>query len=207
MLSPLVNLLKGLKLQCTLTSQMTDIEMDDIDLFLESDWPSNASLIQIRGLDEDQNVDITMDFEHERKKSEVSVRGSSATWVHGMGSQLEYVFNKARQRYYPIAEYWQIRSLMSLTIIFSIVWQLNHYLRKIELAQSFMGIPELQFLVALFLLSTWFLYPLNKALLWLFPHLEFADSPQSKIRKVFWSLLGILMAWITTEYIFPTLIP
>lgn len=208
MFKPLVDLLKGFTLRCSLVSQTNDIQTDDIGLFIDSEWGSNVSTIQIKTLKSDQNVDISLNFGGKKKvASRIIVKGTDPTWVQGMGARLCSLFRKNTHWYSPIARYWQIRLLVSATLIFFIVWRSTYYFWKMNVAQLTSAFSEPQLFIILFLLSSWFSYPLSQGISWLFPYFEFADSPQKNIRKAFWFLLIALIGWVLTEFLFPRLMP
>lgn len=206
MFKSLNDLLKGVAPHYFLKSEGTDIEADDIELFIGSDWPPDISSIRIKNLDSDYNVDIFMNFRSKGKlASKVAVSGSDSLWVNGMAKALQKVFKKYQVWYAPIRRYWQVRLLMSVAIVFLVSWQVTHTLWKVA-TPPITGLTELQLYAIFFLLFTWFLYPLDLAILWLFPSFELANSRQKMIRKFFWFLLVLLIGWIITEFCFPQLL-
>jgi len=200
------DLLKELKLKCVLKSETTDIETDDVNLLIGSGLPANISLIRIKTLDSDRNIDIILNFRNNGKlESKVMVSGGDSIWVKGMAEELQNLFKKYQLWYSPITRYWQARLFMSIAIISFTIWQINHYLWK-AVTPAITGITELQLFATLFLFSILFLYPFNRAILWLFPRFELPDSLQKKVRRIFWFLLVLLISWGITEFFFPHLL-
>jgi hypothetical protein len=199
--------LKGLETSFLLVSDTSDLDADDIELFVGSEWPSQISSIIVETKDVAHKICITMLFSgKEKSRSRVMISGSDAVWVNGMSEQLKKVFEKHRTWYDPIARYLKARLAISLGIIFLLSWLLNRSLWRFAI-EPVTKLAELQSFVVWFVFLLLLIYPLNRVLRWLFPYLECGHTPQKAVRKIFWSLLVLLICWVVTQFVFPQLVP
>ena len=196
-----------LKTEYILNSEKKDIKTDDFELFVGVDWPSNIKRIYTESLGQLGQVTIDLNFDSKSGcHGNVMVKGSDATWVEGVAGQLETVFENAKFWYYPFVEYWLMRLLFSAILMFLVVWRVNHSL-WFAISQ-YVSLSEISFFFIIFLASFFICaYPLNRFLVWMFPRYEFEHDIRRKIRKYFAIILGLLVTWILTERIFPSLIP
>jgi hypothetical protein len=202
MFAPLEDLLGGLVVKCSLRSPTGDIESDNIELFIKSEWPLKISSIHIEAHGSDQDIEILLDIKNARKDTgSVTVSGGDPIWVEGMSTAIENIFAKSRTWYSDIRKHWQIRLVMSLALVSLVAWELNHSISK--LATPIIGMTETQFFLVVLLLLMWLLYPLDKVLLWLFPMFECENSTQKRVRTAFWFFFIVLVGWVITDLLLP----
>lgn len=197
--------LKGTSPHFFLSSETSDIETDDPELFLGTDWPSDISLIRISTTDQEHKIDILMQFKKKDKIiNKVTISGSDPIWVNGIAEQLKSAFEKHRNWYSPITQHRKLRLLLSTAIVFLFSWQINRLLWR-ALVQLVAGIAEWTSFCITFFVLVWLTIPLDRTLLWIFPNFEFEHSNQKIIRGAFWFLMVLLVSWAITEFMLPRL--
>ena len=190
-----------------LKGKTKDIKTDTVDLFVGIEWPSRIQEISIQSSGPLGKINIDLHFDaNSGNYGQVEVQGSDVTWVEGVAKRLKDIFEGVRSRYYPIVEYWPVRTFISAFVMLLVVWRVNHSLWYV--ISEYINLSEISFFLAVFLvLFCLSAYHLNRFLVWMFPRYEFQQSVQRKIRKYLAAVLALLITWILTERFFPALIP
>ena len=205
LINKIADLLQDFNPHYLLTSSVKDIECDDATLFTGTDWPpSHISAINISVRESSRSVDISINPKEE-SQSKVQVLGEDAIWVNGVADKLYSIFKSKQVSYYRFVNYWPLRIILSVFIVFLVLWILNHRFWPLT-SQFVKGFSETSFLALLSLICVWFAYPVNKLLARLFPRFEFENSVEGKIRKILWAIVIFLVGWVISEIVLPWLV-
>ena len=187
-------------------SDSKDVKSDKIEQILGLDWPQNIREIRVEFSGPLGNAVIDLKCGRGRKSyGHTLVTGSDPTWVEGVSSQLKNVFKSARVWYWCIAQYWQIRAVLSGMLLALLIWRLNHSLWLIT--SQYVSMPEISFFLLIF--AVWFgigVYPLERFWLWIFPRYEFEQTSRQRIRRYLGAILSLILAWVVTDILLPSLL-
>jgi hypothetical protein len=191
----------------TLRSDTKDIRSDDVELFLGLEWPRYILDIRVEISGPLGNVVIDLNCGRGRRsRGNVWVTGSDVTWVEGVSSQLEGVFRSAGTWYWCIVKYWQIRALLSALLVALLMWRLDYSMWSV--ASQHLSLSEIQFFLLMFAVGfALSVYPLERIWLWIFPFYEFEQTNKQRIRRYLGAILGLILTWVVTNIILPSLVP
>jgi hypothetical protein len=191
----------------TLRSDTRDVRSDDAEPFLGLEWPRHILDVRVEFSGPLGNVVIGLNCGRGRRsRGNVWVTGSDATWVEGVSSQLEDVFRSARVWYWRIVKYWQIRALLSALLVALLMWRLNYSIWSI--ASQHLSLSEIPFFLMMFAVGfALSVYPFERIWLWIFPFYEFEQTNQQRIRRYLGTVLGLILTWVVTNIILPSLVP
>ena len=207
LVSKIGEVIDQLKTIYILNGKTKDIKTDDVDLFVGVEWPPDITKISIQSSGPLGQVSIDLHFDGGKANyGTVMVKGSDSIWAEGVAGQLKSIFKSARLWYYPIVEHWPIRIVFSAILMLLVAWRLSRFFWFI--IYQYVSLSEISFFFAIFVASFCLsAYPLNRFLIWIFPHYELEHNIQRKIRKYLATILGILVTWVLTDLLFPALIP
>jgi hypothetical protein len=187
-----------------LKSKRKEIKTDKVTLFVGVEWPPDISEIHMRSSGPLGQLSVDFVFCNGKARGEILVIGSDSIWVKGVAAQMKSIIKSARLSYYPIAEYWPIRTALSALLMLFVAWRVSHSFWFV--IYRYISLSELSFFVVIFLISFCIsVYPLNRFLRWLFPRYSLGHGVQGKIRKLFVAFFVILATWILTDMLFPAL--
>lgn len=169
-----------------LDSEKRDVRRHKYKNFIATDWGKSAlNRITISTFPQSFYPKLKIEFNfHYAHPNRFSVAGTDSTWVNGIASQIENVFNTHRTSYSPIRDrkvlklfvIFALAAILCLPIILLVVRFLNELYLINQVAVSLM--PFCLISIGVFFLIDW-----------LFPHLEYEGMKQKRIRKYIWVTL------------------
>jgi hypothetical protein len=189
-------------LSYSLTSSSKNIESSDIGAFVGAEWPEDAKeiLIQLGGWRSDKGIAVNLYLERWRmKRSEVVVSGADGTWVNGIATQLERIFNAKKLSYSPLVDHASVRWTLSLIAWASLLYAILRPLWQ-SLAPLFRANTSFESFYSLILLFGGFFVVIGfeSFLNWLFPRFEYGKHSAAKsARGWIWGFLvgsGLLVS-------------
>lgn len=175
----------------SLDSKQRDIQSNEAENFIEADWGTQINRIVINTpfLDDpavvvQNHVGVNIDFNYPQK-SEFSVSGEDATWVNGITSRLDSIFQKYKTSHYyirtnPFVTY-------PLCIATALVLTYPFFLASFSFLEGSDSLETILFLSIV--LMTVFAFIVYGIVFWLFPYFEYGEMVQRRVRKWIWVVL------------------
>jgi len=168
-----------------LDSEKRDVRRHKCKNFIASDWGKSAlNKITISTFPQSFYPKLKVEFNfHYPRLNRFSVAGIDSTWVNGIATTIESVFNTHRTSYGLIRDNKALR--LFVTFALTAMLCLPIFLLIVRFAGVLLIGQVTIVMMPFFLISAGVYFLID----WLFPHLEYEGMKQERIRKYIWITL------------------